>query len=372
MIYREFGNTGIKISALSFGTMRLPEVRDGDSFRVDDEVATPLIRKAYESGINYFDTAWGYCHYDCQRAVGKAIAPFRDKVYLSTKLPLWNLEDPQDFWKYLMTALERLDTGYIDFYHFHALNKDLWKKVLDLNLLSKMERAKSMGLIRHMSFSFHDDPEVMKTIADSGMFETLLCQYNLIDRTNEKSMAYVREKGMGIAVMGPLGGGNIVSGGKEFVSRFTDDNISSAELAFSFVLGNPNVSTALSGMASIAELEENLNIVNRLSSNVETSWHSLVNSCDEIKKLGDLYCTGCGYCEVCPKGIFPASTFKAYNLSKVWGLDAAAQKKIKNFGEEGASALPTECIGCGKCASICPQKIDIPSELSRTWQYLNR
>lgn len=370
MIYREFGKSGIKLSALGFGTMRLPEIQDGDTWRVDDDTACSLIREAYDNGINYFDTAWGYCHYDGQRAVGKAIAPFRDKVYLSTKLPLWSLEDPQDFWKYLMTALERLDTGYIDFYHFHALNRDLWKKVLDLKLLDKMERALSLGLIRHLSFSFHDEPHILKEIADTGMFESLLCQYNLIDRSNEEAMAYAKSKGMGIVVMGPLGGGNIVSGGRDFVSKFTDEDIPASELGLRFVLGNPSVTCALSGMASLDELKENLDIVNRLGSSAQNDWAHLAESTDEIKKLSDLYCTGCGYCEVCPKGIIPASIFKSYNFSKVWGLSKVAASRVTNLGKDGASALPDECMSCRKCAELCPQKIDIPSELTRTWEHL--
>ena len=368
MKYRKFGNTGIELSALGFGCMRLPEIQDGDTWRVDDDVATPLIRAAYEAGINYFDTAWGYNHYDCQRAVGRAIAPFRDKVYLSTKLPLWNLEDPQDFWKYLMTALERLDTGYIDFYHFHALNRELWQKVCGLGLISKMERALSLGLIRHISFSFHDHPSLMREIVDSGVFSSLLCQYNLIDRVNEEAMAYAAEKGVGVVVMGPLGGGNIVSGGADFVRRFTDAPISAAELGLRFVLQNPSVTCALSGMASMEQLHENLAIVERVEGN-EGEWSALCASNDALRGLSELYCTGCGYCEVCPKGIIPASLFKAYNLKKVWGLDAAAQRRIASFGGEGASAYPDECIGCGKCAAMCPQKIDIPTRLREAWEY---
>lgn len=370
MIYREFGKSGIKLSVLGFGTLRLPEVQDGDSWRVDDDIAIELMREAYRSGINYFDTAWGYCHYDAQRAVGKAIAPFRDKVYLSTKIPLWSIEDAQDFWKYLMSSLERLDTDYIDFYHFHALNRDLWKKVCDLKLIDKMERARSLGLIRHVSFSFHDDPHVLKEIVDTGMFESLLCQYNLIDRSNEEMMAYAKSKGMGITVMGPLGGGNIVSGGRDFVRKFTDEDISASELGLRFVLGNPNVCCALSGMASIEQLRENLDAVNKLESFKENDWFKLAESTDEIKKLSDLYCTGCGYCEVCPKGIVPGSVFKSYNLSKVWGLSKVAAERVANIGKEGASALPTECVSCRKCAELCPQKIDIPSELARVWEHL--
>lgn len=370
MEYREFGKTGLQISALGFGTMRLPEVCRGGVWQVDDEIATPLIRAAYDAGINYYDTAWGYCHEDGQRAVGRAIAPFRENIYLSTKLPLWNLDDPQDFWKYLMTALERLDTGYIDFYHFHALNRKLWDKVRELKLLDKMERARSLGLIRHVSFSFHDDPALLEEIVDTGAFDSLLCQYNLIDRTNEKAMAYAKAAGVGVVVMGPLGGGNIAQGGADFLARFSSDAESAAELALRFVLGNSNVTCALSGMASQEELVQNLAYAARAQGSAREEWAALAGTSDQIRALGDLYCTGCGYCEVCPKGILPASVFKAYNMKTVWGLNKAAARRISSFGSEGASALPEACVRCGACAARCPQKIDIPAELARTWAAL--
>jgi predicted aldo/keto reductase-like oxidoreductase len=73
MKYRGFGNTGVDVSVLGFGCMRLPEIKEGDTYRVNDEIAIPLLRRAYELGINYFDTAWGYCHSDGQRALGVAV-----------------------------------------------------------------------------------------------------------------------------------------------------------------------------------------------------------------------------------------------------------------------------------------------------------
>jgi predicted aldo/keto reductase-like oxidoreductase len=371
MKYRGFGNTGVDVSVLGFGCMRLPEIKEGDTYRVNDEIAIPLLRRAYELGINYFDTAWGYCHSDGQRALGVAVKGFRDKVYLSTKLPLWNIEKPEEFWSLLMSALERIDTSYIDFYHLHSLTIKLWDKAKRLGILDKLIRAKSLGLIKHISFSFHDDPALMNEIVDTGVFETLTCQYNLLDRTNEKAMEYAAKKGLGIVVMGPLGGGNIVAGGDKILSKYESGAKSAQELAFKFVLGNPNVSCAISGMTCINELNENVAIAETACETSRDEWLKLITASDEISAISDLYCTGCGYCEVCPKGIKPAVTFNAYIKKHVWDLDDIAKKIISQFGEESYSGIsPESCIECGKCAKMCPQKIDIPTRLKDSWSKL--
>ena len=371
MQYRKFGKTGVSLSVLGFGCMRLPELYEDGTYTVDDAKAGPLIRAAYDHGVNYFDAAWGYCHEDCQRAVGKAVKPFRDKIYLSTKLPMWNFQDEGDFWKYLMLSLERLDTDYIDFYHFHSVNQKFWKLIRDHRLIDKMRRARDLGLIRHISFSFHDDPSLMNELVDTGAFDSLLCQYNLIDRVNEQAMAYAKAHGVGVVVMGPLAGGNLAMAGEAFQKRFPIKTESAADLALRFVLGNPSVTCALSGMSSLEDLEANLRFVEGASRTDTAEWSAIAGACDEIRALSDLYCTGCGYCEVCPKGIQPASVFKAYNMHTVWGLTDAARRRISSFGQfSGASAVPDECIGCGACSAKCPQKLDIPKDLARAWQTL--
>ncbi len=367
MIYRDFGKSGAKISSLGFGCMRFPMIGEGDNAKVNDELTIPMIRRAYELGVNYYDTAWGYCNEDSQRALGVAVKDFRDKIYISTKLPMWDVKKADDFWYFLEESLKRLDTDYIDFYHFHAMNREHWEtRVLPFKLIDLAEQAKAKGLIRHLSFSFHDKRDLMDEMVNTGAFSSLLCQYNLIDRSNEDGMEYASKKGLGITVMGPVGGGNLALGGKEFLSKFDVPAENGAELAIKFVLGNPSVNIALSGMSTIDMVEENAHYADAARNITRDDWIKLTKNTDELKALASNYCSGCNYCDVCPKGIRPSEIFAAYNRYKVWGLTEMAKNRYAKFGEsEHASKHPDDCIGCRACSKKCPQNLDIPTELKK-------
>ncbi len=264
MQYREFGKTGIKVSALGFGAMRLPMANKKGKSHVKEQESIKMLQRAYELGVNYFDTAHGYCNGESEIVVGKAIKLFRGNIYLSTKVPTWSVKKRGDYRRLLDEQLKKLDTDYIDFYHFHGLGMGNWKDVVKkFKLLIEAGQAKEEGLIKHISFSFHDKPEVMKMIADSGVMDSVLCQYNLLDQNNEKAIAYVRKKGLGVAVMGPVGGGRLGEPSKEIKNMIKGGTKSSAETALRFVLSNPNVSCALSGMSHISHVEENARVASR-------------------------------------------------------------------------------------------------------------
>ena len=218
MIHRELGKTGIQVSPLGFGCMRLPMVlKDGKSV-VDDEIAGPLLQRAVELGINYFDSHWHYSNYDNQRGVAKALRPVRDKVYISTKTNIRELTKAEDFDDYLERSLEQMEMDYIDFYHFPAMTYRTWKEViLPLKLIDRAEKAKAKGLIRHLSFSYHSDPDKIHELLDTGAFSSILGQYNLVDRKNEEAFAYAKSVGVGTMVMGPLMGGVLTDGGKTLI-----------------------------------------------------------------------------------------------------------------------------------------------------------
>jgi len=367
MRYRAYGNTGIKVSALGFGAMHLPMIGQGKDARVNDELAIPLLREAYDAGINYFDTAWFYCNDDSQRAVGKALKDVRDKVYIATKLPVHLVKERDDFWKFLFGAMEQMDTEYVDFYHFHGIGAEGFAKLKELKIVESAERALAKGYIKHLSFSFHDNPDALRELVDTGLFSSLLCQYNLIFRDLEENIAYAASKGVGVAVMGPVAGGMLAKGGKDFLDRIHSDAENAAEMAFRFVWGNPGVSTALSGMRNVEQLRENLKYAQGSDSVPPGEVDALCHGAEELKKRNDVYCTGCDYCKVCPKDINPSFTFKQYINHKVWGFSEEAKSSFKWLGTGGLwnTTHPDECDGCGACSERCPQKLDIPAELKR-------
>ncbi|MCL2007944.1 MAG: aldo/keto reductase [Treponema sp.] len=375
MIYRDFGKTGIKVPALGFGCMRLPMTEKDGKQMVDDELATPLMKRAVELGINFFDTHWFYCNFDSQRAVGAALHSIRDKVHLSSKIMLHLIEKPEDFIDYLRRALDLMQLEYIDFYHFPALSyKTYQDKVLGLKLIDQAEKAKSIGLMRHLSMSFHSDVDKMHELIDTGAFSTLLGQYNIVDRRNEDIFAYAKSKGLGTMVMGPLMGGALSDGGQQFLECMGSGASSATEMALRFVWGHPGVDMVLSGMNTLQELEENVRYAENADSIPGEERQALIERSHELKELNDLYCTNCNYCHVCPEKISIGWIFTQYLRHKIWGLDESVRKRLasgiiwNNVRYKG----PEACTECGLCLNACPQKINIPSELKRVWPILSK
>ncbi len=365
MEYREFGKTGLKISQLGFGCMRLPEYEKDGKWYIDEEKAIPMLRHGYELGINYFDTAYFYCHENSQYTVGRAIKPFRDKIMLSTKIPLDMVHETADFRRVLEEQLKRLDTDRIDFYHYHAINKNSFDNVvLKFGLMDEARKAIDEGLIGHISFSFHDNPDNMKYIIDRGeIFSSVLMQYNLLDRSNEKALANAHASGLGTVIMGPVAGGRLSAQSELYKKLLGRESSATPELALRFVLGNPDVSCALSGMTNYDMVDENA-----AASDIPMTAEDFERAklmMEEIKKFSDLYCTGCSYCMPCAKGINIPELFNAWTAYNVYDL--------KEYGKHKYGRLEVKadaCVKCGKCAKKCPQHIDIPGKIEEIGKIL--
>ena len=369
MQYRPFGKTGINISTLGFGCMRLPEyqLEDG-SWAVDQEKTNEMLMRAYELGVNYFDTALYYCHSNSEIAIGKALKPIRDKVHISTKCPLELVKEPGDFRKTLETSLKKLDTPYVDFYHFWGINQKTFdEKIVPMNLIAEAQKLKEEGLIRHISFSFHDSPEALKHIIDNGEgLESVLLQYNLLDRANEEMIQYAAKKDLGVVVMGPVGGGRLAAP-TELAQKLGTEAVNTYELAFKFVLGNPGVCCALSGMQTLEMVEQNAVVASLENPMSEDEWRRVGESLENLKKFSELYCTGCGYCQPCPKGINIPKIFQAYTYLNVYGLKDLAKSTwngyLNNEKEPGVS--PDACVNCGYCERKCPQHLQVRELLKK-------
>ncbi len=369
MQYRPFGNTGVNISTLGFGCMRLPEIQKEDgSWEVDQEKTDAMLMRAYELGVNYFDTALYYCHSNSEIAVGKALKPIRDKVYISTKCPLELVKEPGDFRKVLETSLKKLDTPYVDFYHFWGINQKTFdEKIVPLGLIAEAQKLKEEGLIRHISFSFHDSPEALKHIIDNGEgLESVLLQYNLLDRANEEMIQYAAKKGLGVVVMGPVGGGRLAAP-TELAAKLGTEAVNTYELAFKFVLGNPGVCCALSGMQTIDMVEKNEKVASLENPMSEEEWRRVGESLENLKKFSELYCTGCGYCQPCPKGINIPKIFQAYTYLNVYGLKDLARNTWNGYlnDQKNPGVKPDECVNCGYCERKCPQHLKVRELLKK-------
>ena len=369
MQYRPFGRTGVNISTLGFGCMRLPEIQKEDgSWEVDQEKTDAMLMRAYELGVNYFDTALYYCHSNSEIAIGKALKPIRDKVYISTKCPMDLVKEPGDLRKVLETSLKKLDTDYVDFYHFWGINQKTFdEKIAPMNLIAEAYKLKEEGLLRHISFSFHDSPEALKHIIDNGEgLESVLLQYNLLDRANEEMIQYAASKGLGVVVMGPVGGGRLAAP-TELAAKLGTEAVNTYELAFKFVLGNPGVCCALSGMQTIDMVEQNAVVASLENPMSEEEWRRVGESLENLKKFSELYCTGCGYCQPCPKGINIPKIFQAYTYLNVYGLTETAKNTWNGYlnDQKNPGVSPSECINCGYCERKCPQHLKVRELLKK-------
>ncbi|MHA2004466.1 MAG: aldo/keto reductase [Candidatus Thorarchaeota archaeon] len=379
MQYRKLGNIGTKVSALGFGCMRLPTVEEGG--KIKREEAIKLIRKGIDNGINYIDTAWTYHSGESEVVVGLALKDgYRERVTLVTKCPVGRKEftAPEHYDEHLDEQLQRLDEDYLDVYLFHALNKKLYEeKVLGLNLIERAMKAKEEGKIKHIGFSFHDEPEVLKEIIDSGHFELMLVQYNIVDQVNHEMINYAGEKGLAVAIMGPVGGGRLA--GKDMPDEMrtwlTPGRENFADLAFKFVHKNPNVSVALSGMGTEEMLDDNLAIIsqedyNRMS---EKEKESIDGIAERFKEMCDNICTQCKYCQPCPNEVNISFIFEALQRYQIYGDRESAKRYYSLIGKmpwaPGKDA--SVCEECGECLEKCPQNIEIIDQLKKSHEVLS-
>jgi predicted aldo/keto reductase-like oxidoreductase len=370
--YRQFGNTGCNVSALGFGCMRFPMK---DATTVDRDKAIPMLLRAYELGVNYFDTGKWYCGQDSERTLGEALKHMdRSRVYVSTK---YAMEKPtgKDLRQKFEASLKLLDLPSVDFYHLWGISWAEYETKLAIpgGPLEEFLKLKREGLARHLAFSFHSKPEDIRKIVDTGHFESMLCQYNLLDRANADGIAYAAAKGLGVVIMGPVGGGRLgaPSGviGKMLGNRRP---VSSPELALRFVLSTPGVSIALSGMSEMKHVEENVEVASRESWLTEAETRNVLLAAEENRKFMDLYCTGCKYCMPCPHEVNIPRIFEAMNLQRVWGLTESAKSMYRAIGSDkwNPGKQADACQECGECEPKCPQKIPIISQLKECHEAL--
>ena len=369
VIYRELGRSGLKVSQLGFGAMRLPMVGEGKEARVDDELAIPMIHRAFEAGVNYIDTAVGYGNGDSQRAVGVALKGWRDRVVVSTKNHYYG-EEEADWWKHLEDSLRLLGVEWIDIYNHHGINWKGYRENVEPRVSQWMAKARDQGLIRHVCVSFHDDNDALRKIVDTGYAASITLQYNLLDRKLEDGIAYAKDKGLGVVVMGPVGGGRL-GGASEVLEGAVAGIDRVPDLALRFVLSNPNVTVALSGMSTMEQVEENLASASDAVSLSDADRAAIDGHLVRLAKLADLYCTGCGYCQPCPAEVAIPKIFDRYNRGRIYGLWESARADYARLGtgwDKGAKA--DACTECGQCEEKCPQDIPIRQQLKEAHEAL--
>ncbi|MFB3883413.1 MAG: aldo/keto reductase [Armatimonadota bacterium] len=371
MQYRVLGRTGLKVSALGFGTMRFRMAGE----HVDQDYAVEVLHRAMDLGVNYFDSAVGYCNGESEATLGKALKGRREGKVISTKYPPWGRVLTADDYRHILEqSLSRLGIDYLDVHHMHGLDWETAQKVLAKGMaFDGARKAKKEGLVKHLAFSFHDDPKRMVDIVKAAPdLDVVTCQYNLLDRGNEESMQAVSEMGVGVVVMGPVAGGRLGFPSEKLQGVLPGKVVSTPELALRFVLSNPSVCVALSGMNTIEMVEENAATASDATALTADEKQQIEEMLAENRKLADLYCTGCEYCLPCPNKVGIPQVFQLMNLHRVWGLTDEARKRYARLGGDDEDSVldASACVECGQCEAKCPQKIPIIEQLKESHRAL--
>ena len=320
------GKTGIETPQNAFGVLPLQ--------RVPDDEAVRILKRAYEGGMTYFDTARNYS--DSEHKVGLAFGGMRDKVFIATKTDATNTDK---FWKDLETSLGELKCDYIDVYQFH--NPPFCPRPGDESgVYDAALKAKEQGKIRHIGITNHR-LDVAREAIDSGLYETLQFPFSYLSSESDIALADMCKKAdMGFVAMKALAGGLITN----------------SEMAFAFIAQYDNV-LPIWGVQKMSELEEWLSFMDAMPQ-MNDKIRAAIEA--DKKELGGEFCRGCGYCMPCPVGIQINMCARMSLL-----LRRSPSAGWMNDFWKGEMAKIEDCLNCGACKGKCPYGLDTPALLKR-------
>lgn len=358
MIYKQYGKTGKMVSAIGFGGMRF---RKEDYEKSLEEAAKVAIR-ANELGINYFDTAPYYCDDKSEEIMGVAFKHMPNPFYVSTKSGISSEKTADDVRRRIEKSLKRLGVEKINFFHMWCiLDLDQYRRVIAPGgPYEGVLKAKEEGLVEHITFSTHCSGEEIETIVNEGYFEGVTLGYNATNFAfRQRGIKAAYDKGLGVVTMNPLGGG-IIPQNPDFYSFLKESEEDSlVQAALKFNASHKEITVTLAGMASIAEVEENIKAGENFGQMTE---EKIKKMSEKLNSSLDKLCTGCQYCVGCPKGIDIPKYMDAYNMYILKNKQEEIASRLKNHWSLKAQGA-AECIACGKCERKCTQHLPIIDRL---------
>lgn len=367
MQYRK-NKKGNDISVLGYGCMRF--TKKGGSIDIDK--AEKEVMAAIESGVNYLDTA--YVYPGSEAAVGEILHRngCREKIYLATKLPHYLIKSMDGVEKMFQEELKRLKTTYIDYYLMHMLTDiPTWERLKQMGMAEWIEKKLASGEIRNIGFSYHGNSDMFQKLVDVYDWDFCQIQYNYMDEHSQagvEGLRYANKKGLPVIIMEPLRGGRLVNllpeSAKELFHK-DEKQRTPAELALKWLYNQPEVTCVLSGMNSMEMVEQNVKTASEspVGCMTEEDFALVEQVKKEIEKNVKVGCTGCSYCMPCPKGVDIPGTFRCYNAMHSEGKRSGRQDYLQCTAFRKDTSSASQCIGCGKCESHCPQHIEIRKEL---------
>ena len=347
MRYRPFGKTGLKVSALSFGCMRLGE---------DQPYNTQLISRAIDLGVNYFETTRYYLGGACQHRTAPGLVGKTAGVIISGKEGIGPDQTAYRFRKEIERQLDILGLSHFKFFQVGWFSWAMMPHLLKRGgVLEAIRSAQNEGLIRHVGFTGHDSPENFIRCIETGLFDSLTVPYNLLNRTYEPTIKRAGELGVGVVAMCPVAGG-ILSFESDKLKQALKMDLPTTAMALRFVLSNPNVSTACSGMNRMEQLDQNVKTVREFEPG-SADFETMCEGLDRLRAtLGERFCTSCRYCMPCPQGVDIPLYMEIYRNWKSFGLAGWPQSRLKGIPEAQSAA---RCNECGACEKTCPNTLGI-------------
>ena len=360
---------------LGFGLMRLP--RKGEE--IDVEQVKEMVDLFLEAGFIYFDTAWIYR--GSEEAIRKALVERypREKYLLATKLAAWSrCSTKEDAYAQFETSLERTGAGYFDNYLIHNLGEERTQTFDKFDVWSFVQKKKAEGKIRKVGFSFHDHASVLEKILKTHPeMDFVQLQINYADWDDpvvESRRCYelAREYGKPVIVMEPVKGGLLANPPEEAAKIFREagPESSCASWAIRFAASLEGVQTVLSGMSSVAQMQDNLSFMRNFRPLSDEEKEVISRVREALKKIPIVPCTSCNYCaKVCPANIAISGTLSALNTVKLYNGLATA-KQAERWAVDPDKKHAYDCLKCGKCEAACPQHIPIRKYLEEAVKVL--
>ena len=369
MIYRDFQD--MKLSALGFGSMRLPVV-DGNDAQIDEAAALAMVDYAMAHGVNYYDTAWGYHDGNSELVMGKALARHpRESFFLATKFPGYDLANMDKVEAIFEKQLEKCRVDYFDFYLFHNVCEMNIDAYLDpkYGIHEYLMQQKAAGRIRHLGFSAHGAYPVLKRFLDAYGNDMEFCQLqiNYLDWDFQDAKAKVellKEHNIPVWVMEPLRGGKLARLEPTYEARLKAlrPQESIPAWAFRFLQSLPTVAVTLSGMSNMEQLKANIATFEEDKPLTNAEMEALLAVAKEMTRKIALPCTACHYCvSHCPQGLDIPRLLELYNEHCFTGGGFIAPMALAAVPED---KLPGACLGCRSCEAVCPQQIKISEAMA--------
>lgn len=365
---------GKNIPKLGFGLMRLPMVGD----QVDMPQTKAMVDKFLAAGFTYFDTAYGYLDGKSEIAAKEALVDRypREAFQLATKLPAFAANTAQQAKDMLTTSLKRTGAGYFDFYLLHNLGDDRTAAFDQYGIWDYVLEQREKGVLKHVGFSFHDKAEVLdQLLTQHPQMEFVQLQVNWADWhsptvQSAKCMEVARRHGKPVVIMEPVKGGSLAALPESVaqVLRQADAGASLPSWSLRFAASQPQVVTVLSGMSTLAQMEDNIATMAHFTPLTDAENQAIDRAREVLSAIPNVPCTGCQYCvKGCPMDIAIPGIFSAMNNRMVYGNQAGAQGNYNWETRKGGVA--SKCIACGQCESVCPQHIAIIDTLRQAAEW---